>query len=615
MEKINEQKETNQKKLKFLNYNCIKCGELPLLHFSNFDLDIICSKHKILNISIEKFYNYISFDYQCFICKEFTRENNYFYCYECNNYYCNICKNKHMEELKNSNLIINSNEKNIICQSHNKKYDKYCFKCKINLCELCENHNNHYVELFKDIYPSEQDINNFYELMHKILYNLEENEQNEEKEFNLEFSDNSNSSIEEIEEGTEIDINKNEKKKLRNERLKKCIEIKSLFIESFSKKISNYNYINNINNIIRCTCLIKKTNFNANEIKYIDNIDSKKDSNNIENKILIKSLIINSNLNFCSSWCMKQLNIIKIAQIKIELIAIGIYNEINLLNLLNFQIYQVIKEHESTVYSLDQYKDDPTFLFSSSEDRTINIYKLDNNYKYKLIQKLRKKDDKSGGEINKVIILSNKLLVSSDHRSITIWKSKEKENNNKYEDFHEIVIDLDTCHLLEVNPSIFVATQYKDEGNFQVYKNDGQSFPLIGELKNTKSHGKSSNGLSKINNNIVCSASDDLFYLINIEPLQVIQKIVLNCKIDIYFMYTTKDNYLYFNFNNYISQYKIKNDENNNFQELIEIGKFSQEDNYEGNYILNKKSIVPLQDGRIIFMVEKKGNYQFQLIC
>ena len=148
-----------------------------------------------------------------------------------------------------------------------------------------------------------------------------------------------------------------------------------------------------------------------------------------------------------------------------------------------------------------------------------------------------------------------------------------------------------------------------------MYKNDGQSFPLIGELKNTKSHGKSSNGLSKINNNIVCSASDDLFYLINIEPLQVIQKIVLNCKIDIYFMYTTKDNYLYFNFNNYISQYKIKNDENNNFQELIEIGKFSQEDNYEGNYILNKKSIVPLQDGRIIFMVEKKGNYQFQLVC
>ena len=40
-----------------------------------------------------------------------------------------------------------------------------------------------------------------------------------------------------------------------------------------------------------------------------------------------------------------------------------------------------------------------------------------------IVQKLKKSVEKSGDEINKVISLSNKLLVSSDSRSIIIWKS------------------------------------------------------------------------------------------------------------------------------------------------------------------------------------------------
>ena len=57
------------------------------------------------------------------------------------------------------------------------------------------------------------------------------------------------------------------------------------------------------------------------------------------------------------------------------------------------------------------------------------MYVLDKNYKYKLVQKLKKSEEKSAGEINKVIALSNKLLVSSDRRSITIWKSNNTEEN------------------------------------------------------------------------------------------------------------------------------------------------------------------------------------------
>ena len=68
---------------------------------------------------------------------------------------------------------------------------------------------------------------------------------------------------------------------------------------------------------------------------------------------------------------------------------------------------------------------------------------INKNYKYDLIQTLEKSQDKRGGEINKVIILSNKLLVSDDHRSITIWSEKNPDENKRYyEDLFEIIINL-----------------------------------------------------------------------------------------------------------------------------------------------------------------------------
>ena len=212
---------------------------------------------------------------------------------------------------------------------------------------------------------------------------------------------------------------------------------------------------------------------------------------------------------------------------------------------------------------------------------------------------MEKSQDKRGGEINKVIILSNKLLVSGDHRSITIWNEKNPDENKiNYEDFFEIIINRDTCHLLEVNPSIFVATQYSSNGYFQVYINDGKTFPLKGELKNVKSHGSSSNGLSKINNNLVCSSSEGILYIISIEPLQIIQKIKNNEKNTIYYNYITKNNYLYFTERyDYISQYKIIFDEENEFVEIVKVGEYN---------VYSQKAIIPFDDGRIFFKESRK---------
>ena len=342
-------------------------------------------------------------------------------------------------------------------------------------------------------------------------------------------------------------------------------------------------------------------------IEYINYISSKDDKNNIENKILFKSKLKENerDINYCV-WCIKKLNDIKInSQQKLEIIAIGGSDKkIYLLNSVNLSFYQIIEDHRDTVYSLEQYKNDPHFLYSSSKDWTVNIYKLDNNYKYKLIQKLRKNKEKSGGEIKKVIILSNKLLVTSDKRSITIWKNKNQDESEiNYEDFYEIIIDHHTSNLLEINTSIFVATQYNC---LQVYKNNGNSFPKIGQLEKIKPQGNSSNTLSKINNNTVCLGSNNLLYIISISPLQVLQKIIIYSS-SVYFVYVTKENYIYCKGNNNILQYKIINDKDNNFIELLEIGKF--------NYSFQNRAILPLDDGRIFFEIQEESYNYYQLLA
>ena len=585
MGNINKKKK-NENNNEFSNYHCIKCGEIPIIVFFKNDFDMICSKHKILNIPYSQFYSSITYDYKCSICQKFSIKNtfNFFFCDKCDKIFCIECLKMHNENNK-SHIVNKINDKNTICKHHNKKYIKFCLQCKLNLCELCDNHIDHYVENFEDIYPLKDDIDKFKNSLNQIIA-----------------------------------------KKRRNN----FIEILLLFINSFSNIKSNYYYINNINNIINKNISIDelKNNDNNNnnkdrpmvlgvtytinipytaDIEYIEDYQKKNDINNIENKVLIKVL----EQKLYSIWCMKKLNDIIInSGKKLELIAMGgADNKIILINTVTFRIHQTIFENKGTVYSLEQYKDNPNYLYSSSSRGNISIYKLNKNYKYDLIQTLEKSQGKRGGEINKVIILSNKLLVSGDHRSITIWNEKNPDENKiYYEELFEIIVNRDTCHLLEVNPSIFVATQYSSNGYFQVYNNDGKTFPLKGELKNVGSHGSSSNGLSKINDNLVCSSSEGILYIISIEPIQVIQKIKNIEKNTIYYNYITKNNYLYFTERyDYISQYKIIFDDENEFVEIVKIGEYN---------VSSQKAIIPFDDGRIFLKESKKDeSHRFILIA
>jgi uncharacterized membrane protein len=73
---------------------------------------------------------------------------------------------------------------------------------------------------------------------------------------------------------------------------------------------------------------------------------------------------------------MKKLNIINYKENnknkKLELIAVGVENEIILFNILNnFNIYQTINEHTNIVYSIAQFDNNEELLFSSAKDKYI----------------------------------------------------------------------------------------------------------------------------------------------------------------------------------------------------------------------------------------------------
>ena len=102
------------------------------------------------------------------------QSNNIVFCYECNHFYCNNCNKNHLKEYNDHNEnhihhVVNSDDKKIICTYHHKKFIKFCLKCKMNLCELCNKHDNHYIEEFNSIYPLDDDIQNFYNIISNNL--------------------------------------------------------------------------------------------------------------------------------------------------------------------------------------------------------------------------------------------------------------------------------------------------------------------------------------------------------------------------------------------------------------------------------------------------------------
>ena len=561
----------NHKQL-FSEYHCSKCGIVPSIQFKETTFDIICEEHNSQDLPINEFNNNISFTFECSKCRASTSNKgvHIFYCFGCEKTFCDKCKISHDTSLMNNHFIIKAKRRYNYCKRHKKQYDKYCIKCKKNLCDLCDTHTSHKVQQFNAILPNIEHINKF-------------------------FTDSRNKK--------NLILSKN-KSEESNKLLLKTIEIKEQIVNTYKILNTNYNYINNINSIIKP------------KLEGYSEYKGEFDKINIEKKVITKSTQNIPNKKINSIWCIEKLNTINYNENnknkKIELIAAGCENEIILFNFLdNFSIYQTINEHSNTVYSLAQFISDENYLFSSSKDKYINIYQLNDEHNYSLVQRLKKSAGKSGGEIGKVITLSNKLLLSGDHRSVTIWKQKINNEKIEYEDFYNILVNDEVCNLLEMTQTIFVVGKNSIKGNIQIYQNDEKEFPLLGELDDIIVDNSTTNGLAKINDELFGAAGKEgYFYIISINPLEKKLKILVESKKEILYIYVTQNNYIYCSGGgNEIVQFKIifNNEQNKKDIEIVEVGRKNiyNKGLIKNNYDLSQfnswdiRAILPFENGNI----------------
>ena len=276
---------------------------------------------------------------------------------------------------------------------------------------------------------------------------------------------------------------------------------------------------------------------------------------------------------FSSVWAMLKLNKIIYKENnenkELNLAAISFSNgKIIIININNLQIHQELK-CPNTPYSLAQFKNDPNYLISSISNGQLFVYILKEN-KFEELQILQKPTELKKGEFNKVITLSDGNLLASDRGSLSIWKPFIEGDAKKFEFFKEIVTDGDTCHLVEVNPQVFACTIHSLR-MIKVYKNEGNEYPLLGKLRNCESHGSNSNGMVRINDNLFCSGGIcSSIYIVSINPVQVIQKIVLkqNSYAHICFLHKSIDGFIFTSIHDEIIQYKIIYDIDRNFIKL-----------------------------------------------
>ena len=165
-----------EKLIKSKEVICPQCQNLAKIKINNYKISLHGCKnnHKVNNILLNEYDNLQNIDLTkiiCGKCKEKncaeTFDNIFFWCCSCKTNLCPICKNSHDKKYH----IINYEQKNYICDTHNDSYNSYCKKCKKNICVLCESlHENHEIIYFGKILSK---INNLRENLDELRKNID----------------------------------------------------------------------------------------------------------------------------------------------------------------------------------------------------------------------------------------------------------------------------------------------------------------------------------------------------------------------------------------------------------------------------------------------------------
>ena len=167
--------------IKSKNIICPECKEDIRLKINDYKVYLYDCKngHEINDILLHEFSDTQNINLSKIICnnckradKGSTYDYEFYYCISCKYYLCPLCNKSHDKNHK----IISDKQKNSFCNEHNDSFIKYCQDCKENLCFLCsEKHKNHKIELYEDIIPDINMINNEMNNLDKAINSFEDN--------------------------------------------------------------------------------------------------------------------------------------------------------------------------------------------------------------------------------------------------------------------------------------------------------------------------------------------------------------------------------------------------------------------------------------------------------
>ena len=164
--------------IKSNNIICPECKEDIKFNIEDYVINLFeCkNKHDKDNIFLDEFNTTQNINVSKIICQNCGKynkanvHNNIFYkCNTCKKDLCPLCSSNHNKNHK----VINYDDKNYICERHNKSYISYCEDCKENICMYCEqNHNKHNIITYGKLIPDDNKRNNMLKEIEEIKNKL-----------------------------------------------------------------------------------------------------------------------------------------------------------------------------------------------------------------------------------------------------------------------------------------------------------------------------------------------------------------------------------------------------------------------------------------------------------
>ena len=432
-----ENKNENNNKEISKDIICSKCGNICLINFNKYKINIsgCINNHLINDIAFSEFQNFQKIDSSKILCNDCKNNNkrnsyNFYKCLTCKKNLCPLCMNQTHKE----HDYIEYDKINYTCNLHNEYFSSYCKKCNRNLCMFCESEHKDKENIiyYRDILPKKDVMKNQKEEIKNIINKFKEKIQ----EIKI--------ILESIISNLEIYYNINDG-----------------LLKNFEKKNRNFQLFKNMNeiisnnfNILKELNVIKNENNKIKFFNYALNIYEQMNNKNINNNL--SNSIQKENINFGFDGTQEEQKLMKKNSESIKISENKIKNEIkderNKDILINQGISKNILDKEKTIESNHEknksiqekkFMDKKEILFDKINKNDKNLYfvnvskemgKYDDMCNF-LENEIKKRTSDFNSEERNLISNAYKDLISNPRRSlrtILAYEVKEAKKEHSY---------------------------------------------------------------------------------------------------------------------------------------------------------------------------------------